>query len=731
MSNINQEEQKYFDYTMDSLRQEIAYYKKEMEEIPKRHTKALQGDAFLVESLMSIAATKIRRLELSENSPYFGRIDFLADETNNLAKIYIGKTNISGDDGKQVVTDWRAPICSLYYDSDLGRVSYDAPIGKVTGDLKLKRQIIIKNGKLTEVLDTNIVSEDELLFPYLNVNADNKMKTIIASVQKEQNQIIRKPFSNNIIVQGVAGSGKTSVALHRIAYLIYNLQDKIKANQFMILGPNKFFLEYISYILPELDTEPVNQETYFELVKDMLGEKLVFVDENESFFLKNSNPLLFKKIQNFKSSLECKNALDIFMREYVSNDIVLEGIMMDGEEVYSRDAVYKALFSNVNQYPNFEYACKYFVENFKNNMERIYNNLNQKYRKVYTSGLSKDDPVRKQAVEKSEELAKMIKKDGIKLIKDYFKKIHVSTLNIYKLFIENLDKYTNSLTEDEMINLKEISLQAIKQKKVCFSDLPSLLYINNILCNKMVDYKHIVIDEAQDYGIFHFYALKKLYPNCTFSIYGDLAQSIYSYRSVNDWESVINNVFSGECEMLNLNKSYRTTSEITYNANKILNQIHLNTATPVIRHGSDIVFSKNAKDINYKINRIKEFIGKGYKTIAIICKTEKESLNVYKDLLNNNINAVHIAEGETEYNGQIIVLTSSLSKGLEFDAVIINDASNNVYSVDSKPDMHLLYVASTRALHELEILYDKQLCPVFGDVCEKTADNVSKHMVRK
>ena len=204
MDSIKNDEQKYFEFVQNRIENDKKKCKRELIKIPKKYTKASQGDAFLVQELMSVAATRLRRLELVEKNPYFGRIDFLPDDNRNLNKVYIGKTNISGGFNKQAVTDWRTPICSLYYEGDIGNASYESPSGTITGDLQLKRQIIIKDGKLVDVLDTNTVSNDELLQPYLSINADNKMKTIIASIQKEQNRIIRRPITDNIIVQGVA-----------------------------------------------------------------------------------------------------------------------------------------------------------------------------------------------------------------------------------------------------------------------------------------------------------------------------------------------------------------------------------------------------------------------------------------------------------------------------------------------------------------------------------------------
>ena len=726
MENIFDEEKEYLEYVKESLESEEEYCRKEMREIPKRYTNVLQGDAFLVEGLMSTQATKLRKLELSEKKPYFGRIDFLFDDSSKLAKIYIGKTTIHGKNNEIVTTDWRTPICSLYYDSDLGSVSYEAPSGLVHGDLKLKRQIIIEDGNLVDVLDTSLVSSDELLQPYLSVNADNKMKTIIASIQKEQNEIIRRPISENIIVQGVAGSGKTSVALHRIAYLVFNL-EKINSSQFLVIGPNQYFLNYISSILPELETEPVEQQTYMNLVNELTKEKLT-LDAQNTLFNQTIEKEEYKKIQAFKTSLEYKKALDNFMRDYLSKGIVLEGFKIDGEEIYSADEIKRLLFSGINSYPNFDSACRYFVENFRNNIDEIYSKLNQKYSVIYTSGLPKDDPVRKEAVSKSTALSNLVKNNGVKLLRNYFKKLQLGPLNTYKLFIANLGLYASELTDTELLKLQKNTLQTLKKRKVTFEDLPSLLHINNLLCGCNQKYNHIVIDEAQDYGLFHFDALKETFPSSTFSIYGDLAQSIYSYRGIKDWESVASEIFGNNCSILNLNKSYRTTIEITNNANRVLRQMNLTEAEPVIRHGVDISFEDFAKSDDYKITKIVDWLNKGYKTIAVICKTDKEAENTYKSLSKYGIDITHINASDVDYNGGVFVLTSALSKGLEFDAVMINDASNKVYDENNMDDMHLLYVAGTRALHELDVLYDKDLCPVFLN--EKSMDK-PKVLARK
>jgi len=719
------EEEKYLEYALDSINEQINIAEEKANSLIKEgislsYEDAKRGEHLTINAKIDFYKDIIKKLKHLIPSPYFGRFDFCS-ENNKLSKIYIGKSSVIHN-GNFVVTDWRAPICSLYYDSEVGDVEYESPSGIIKGKINLKRQINIEDSKLIDVIDSNLVTNDDLLNKYLNVNADNKMKTIIQSIQKEQNKIIRRDINDNLIIQGVAGSGKTSVALHRIAYLIYKLEDEINSNQFLVLGPNDYFLNYISSILPELETEPVEQKTLLNLTNEYLDEKLSYADLSN----KKIGQDVFEKIQAYKSSLEYKNALDKFIEYYIQEGIVSNGFELEGEVIFTPDEIKEILFSISESQPNFENATQYFVNKFKLNMNTIYSKLNKKYRDVYLN-LPKDSLERKEAIKKSFELEKFVKESGVKLLKNYFKKLQVKPVDLYKIFIASLPNYVITLSNEEIEYLQKETLLQLKKKKVSFEDIPALMHINYCLTGKKIKYKHIVIDEAQDYGLFHFDIIKEISPkNSTFSVYGDLAQSIYSYRSIDSWENVNEEIFNNNCDILNLSKSYRTTIEITNNANKILDQINLSVANPVIRHGKDVEFIDVYNDSLYKIDKINEWVRKGYKTIAIICKTEKEAKDAYNDLIKNGIDVKYISATDEQYNGGIFVLTSASAKGLEFDAVIINDASNKNYSSDSKLDMHLLYVACTRALHEQVILYNKQLTKVFDNNLIKEKQKVKK-----
>lgn len=722
--DIFKEEEKRLGYTIDSIDEEIEQKESQIEKLKNESLKLSfedrkRGTHFQLNTQLDAEGNNVYNLQKAKKSPYFGRMDLMLDGDKENTKIYIGKIGISHDN-EEIVKDWRAPICSVYYDSEIGKFEYESLSGTQTGDMHLKRQINIKDSKLIDVNDSNFVSNDELLKPYLSLNADNKMKDIVASIQKEQNNIIRKPINSNIIVQGVAGSGKTSVALHRIAFLIYNLQEKINSNEFLVIGPNDYFLNYISYILPDLDTSPIEQMTLLSLLNEYTGEKFSI----KNIDVKNTEVEMYKKIEKYKTSNDFKIDLINFMNDYFEGEIVKEDFIIDDEIVFSKEYIKNLLLSNNTKKIDIDGTLLYLKNKFKNELENIFDKLNKKYRDIYVS-LPFDDPKRQEAVAKSSELSNILKKDGLKLLNKYMQKLDESIIQIYIKFISSISNYTNKLDDKEILYLQKYTLSNLKKRGISFTDIPALMYIENMKTNKKLKYKHIVIDEAQDYGEFHFDALKTITDNAVFSVYGDLAQSIYSYRSIDSWNEV-NEVFDNKCEMLELSKSYRTTVEITNNANNVLNYLNLNLANPVIRNGKDVIYLDASKDDGYKIEKIREWINIGYKTIAVICKDEKEVRKTEKKLLEANLNVKSLSEKDKEYNGGLFVLTSSASKGLEFDAVIINDASEKMYSSSSNLDMHLLYVASTRALHELVILYDKELTHVYENSLEP-----SKKLIRK
>ena len=391
-----------------------------------------------------------------------------------------------------------------------------------------------------------------------------------------------------------------------------------------------------------------------------------------------------------------------------------EGICIDDVEIFDKQFVVDSLLSGVTSKLNFERAKDITLARFSENKDKIHTFLKRRHQEIYSDPNIAEEE-KKVARDKSMQLYDIIYRKGDQLIKNYYKKINLKISDIYVRFINECDKYISDLDSQEIDLLKKISLTGSGKKKITAEDLPALNYIQFLLTGKTTDYKQIAIDEAQDYGLFHYYALLKSCPKANFSIYGDLAQAIYPYTNISNWESVINEVFEGNCELNNLNKSYRTTREITDNANLVLDAISLENANSVERHGEDVQYVKTNNPETQLKDIISSWIEEGYQSVGIICKTEKEALKLYKSLLKNSVPVSYLDDTTSKYEGGVYVTTSIASKGLEFDAVVINNASSNIYDSNNSVDMHLLYVALTRALHELKIMYDKDITEALSE----------------
>ena len=697
------EELEYENKKLNKIEEKLDIIKKEEEQVLLTLPKKYSHNPILLSNLMSITATKITNIAKIKERPYFARIDFKDDKKQNKEKIYIGKIGVLDLDGNIVITDWRAPISTLYYDSNLGRVEYIAPEGIVKGDMSLKRQIIILNKRVTDIFDVDSVSDDELLKPYLGANADNRLKNIVASIQGEQNYIIRKGIEKNIVVQGVAGSGKTTVALHRIAYLMYNNSDKYKADQFMVIGPNKFFINYISNVLPDLDAGNAVQLTIEELAKKFIDEDILFEDvtKNLSDIIDNG---VEKKYLKFKNSMDYYRLLDNYLNDIESGFISAKGLVINNIQVLSKkdiENVYKTVNGScVSQ--KLEMTSKVIANRLKNNND-VYEYIKNSMDTLCQN--EKDVNRKRNLIKKEFDMLKELTSNGFeKQLKKLLNIDKVKVLNIYSDFVNSLDG---------MIELKSDTMYLLKKKTCQNEDIAALLYIKYYLFGneKFKGYRQVVLDEAQDFGKFTFYMLKLLISNATFSIFGDIAQGIYSYKSIDDFNEILEDIFK-EAEYIKLKKSYRTSIEIMNEANKISKEIGLGEALPVIRSAGPVIKSKiNKSDKeNYIVNQVKKYKEAGFKSIAIIYKNQKELVNMNKKLKENNIESEIIYKDQEKYEGGICLLTSYLSKGLEFDVVIIADAEDEIYKYDNRLDMKLLYVSMTRALHKLELIYDANIC---------------------
>ena len=636
-------------------------------------------------------------LKRHKDAPYFARIDFKEKHEAEEKQYYLGKVGLVDDNANQYIVDWRAPIANLYYDSALGESEYQTKKETFKGELKLKRVFSIKNSELESFMDVNNTSDDELLKPYLGVNTDSKIKNIVSSIQQEQNSIIRDALHKNIIVQGVAGSGKTTVMLHRISYLAYNEKELYKPNQYIVISPNNLFTDYMSAILPDLEVDEVKQITLENLALEFLNLK------TKLSIIPRSKTSTYDPISHFKASKQTKKLLDDYLEE-MTNNLFTNNLTKDGIVIITKEEL-KNIFNKYDKEPLKVKIDKSMTEIFKYSQSQadiIIKRINEQYNSLITN--ESDPEKRKQLIRKSYETKNVLIKDIKELIKNYFASFKYNVIEIYKDYINNLDYE----------ELKTSTTTNLNKRKVDFDDIASLMYINEYLfgAKQYSQYISVSIDEAQDLGYMHYAALKNMFRFTNFSIYGDLSQSIYAYRGVESWDEV-KELIEGNNEIKYLAKSYRTTIEIMNFANKILSHLNVSLAEPVIRHGKEVVTTKTKTPLTHIENKIKDFKSKGYKSIAIICKDEKE-VNKYFTAFKDKIEISKLDEASLSYDGGVCVLPIALAKGLEFDTVIVTNANNENYNKDNILDMKLLYVALTRALHELDVIYEDNLCDVLA-----------------
>lgn len=586
----------------------------------------------------------------------------------------------------------------------------------------LKRQYQIENGKLLNYTDISLFTNDELLQQCLKENSDIRLKNIVATIQKEQNRIIRANMFKPLIVQGVAGSGKTTVAIHRIAYLIYTYEKEFIPEEFLIIAPNKFFLDYIKNSLPDLGVEYVRQETFEELAQKIIKEKIQIENSNKNLIkiveIKNNEQEkeVLIKTTKFKGSLQFKEAIDEYLKEINLNILPKNDFSISGIKVIPYKKLMETLLDNYERYPlkvRIEKLEKYMNHETEKISEIVINKIIEKRTKQIESidiNLSEEEKTKKRIEifeEHEKNISNLIKNKGAKIIKEYIRKIKIpSPTKIYNRVIsdkELLVKYTNYET---VIQLNKEAKE--KGKIISYEDLAGILHIQYRLYDEKISLKHIVIDEAQDFSEFQFFALNEiLHNNKSLTILGDIAQGIYEYRGTNNWNKINQKIFNNEANIEYLRQSYRTTVEIMEKANNIIEPLteknNIMLAEPVSRHGEKIHYRNtcNEKEKEEQIKKdIKEIHQKGYKNIAIIGKDNNTCDKLYKNLKQTFKNVKLISDKSNEYLGGITILPSYYSKGLEFDSVIIADYDK--YSNEDL-DRKLLYVALTRAMHTLYI----------------------------
>ncbi|NNF21018.1 MAG: AAA family ATPase, partial [Saprospiraceae bacterium] len=550
--------------------------------------------------------------------------------------------------------DWRAPISSLFYDFELGKAFYETNDRKINGDITRKRQFRIRNGQMEYMLDTDVTIHDEVLQKELNQASGSKMKNIVATIQKEQNAIIRNEEARHLIIQGVAGSGKTSIALHRIAFLLYRFKESITSEDILIISPNKIFASYISNVLPELGEETVAETSMEEIADGLFDYQIKF----QSFFdqvtelLEKNDQKLIERIQ-FKSSNELIRKIDEYHVWLQNEGFKITDIFVKGKLVPSW--FIKETFEKYSRMP----LLKRFNEVVREIVENVF-----RFYKIEIQYKERTD------------LHNTIRK----MFPSYNPRV------LYKGFYEWLGK-------PELLKLKKGSTYE-------WSDVYAFLYLKmkleGIKSNTRI--KHLVIDEMQDYSVVQYRVLSKLYP-CKKTILGDINQSVNPFSASN--VQTIEKIFPGATSMTMI-KSYRSTYEITQFTKRISQKVDVEALE---RHGEEpqVISCKNKETELETIREIiTEFNTSAFNSLGIICKTQKQADSLYdslnKEFQVNILNAVSVAFGSG-----IVITTAHLAKGLEFDQVIVPFCTENNYHTE--PDMQMLYVACTRAMHKLTLTH--------------------------
>ena len=738
---------------LHKLKKTQNYITKEIKESEERLERGFEdydfddyADDFMKAALRDKFTQRIKNLKMVINKPYFARVDFIEKGDVKRDAFYLGKVMVTDHNTlEQIVIDWRAPIADLYYEGRLGEANYNCPAGNIDGEIKLKRQYFFnKDGELENVMDIDITTNDEMLQPFLAANSDTRLKNIISTIQAEQNKIIRSEMWRPLVVQGVAGSGKTTIALHRIAYLIYNYDKNFFPEEFLIIAPSKFFLNYISNVLPDLGVERVQQSTYEDIAFEIIGDEFDIEDPNEKLAIIIDNnksdkekemSKVIEQASILKSSIRFKNMLDEYLYELEKRFIPDEDFKIDKYVFMKREDIHHLYFREYANLPicrRIEEIVKHLKNSVMMRSGEILKDIEEE-RDYKIAKVKAEEPIEEIRLSMirnlygdAEKLAKSVIKDAKKHALNYFGANKVMTpLKYYKEF---LDVYFEQIASERIDKrqikyIKDSFATAQRKGKIEMEDIAPLMYIKCMVhgVKTKFELKHIVVDEAQDFSEFQFYVFKKIIKSNSMTILGDLAQGIYYYRGTRNWQKTMSVVFGEDSDLkyLTLKKTYRTTEEIMNVANKVISNINdvLNCelGEPVMKNGAPVTFKhfENHSDMINQIKaRLEEFKQKGFTNIAIIGKTIPDCLKLQKELNNDEIHM--ISSKDAEYNGGINICPSYLSKGLEFDAVIITDTDVNNYT-KSEVDTKLLYVCITRAMNTLDIYYVDKITELLGE----------------
>lgn len=658
----------------------LDYRKKYIEEYRDDEDKLIEyfdHERYIKEESYKAIDRKLSEFVKLKESPYFGKINFVDDGFNE--ELYIGRYGLTPEGTYDpVIVDWRAPVASLFYKGMLGETTYSSPQGEIPVDILGRRQLMVKKAKLEGYFDSDINIQDEILQMVLSSNSGEKLKDIVNTIQKEQDEIIRADRNKVVVVNGVAGSGKTTIALHRVAYLLYNYRQQL-TDKVLILGPNDIFMDYISEVLPNLGETAVKNETFLSFAYKEIGLK-EDVKDITSYLeeVLKGNEEVINEIK-YKSSKEFIDLLDKKIMEIEESYFQIQPVIFLNEEIVSIEEINELFEKHYKYMPIFRRSQK---------VKRI---LFAKIKDI------RDEKVREININAKDEKAKLsadelaIEENNIEFrrriaIRDVVREVMKSKADI-EAWIDN----------EEVVNIYK---KFMNTEKLSYLDLAGILYLMIKLDGKKSDYevKHIVIDEAQDYNMLQFIVLKELTGCRSYTIVGDSNQRLVKAEEVPAMLR-LKDIFGGFFNLYQLNKSYRSTYQIMEYANKFLDE---DVVVPFVRKGEfdvleTIVPKGDTEDLmEVIVNLLEDYQEEKYENIAIITK-DKEEVNIISPELKKRTNILAFNKSDIVYRGGKVLVPSYYAKGLEFDAVILVDFDENT-------DNLIKYIMSTRALHRLSVI---------------------------
>lgn len=648
-----------------------------------------------------------RALEQAARETYFGRLDFQEKGSDQVEQLYIGKAGVERKaDSQPLVVDWRAPVAGLFYASATGgsdEVEYHAPDGRHSGAIWLKRNIGVKLGILQRIVDSKVKGAatetegiiDEFLSYRLQESRDSRLRDIVSTIQAEQNAIIRAAMDQPIIIQGVAGSGKTTVALHRLAYLLYTYRESVAAGRIIIFAPSRMFLDYISDVLPELGVDGVQQTTFADWALAELEEPARLTDPGErltKLFAIGKDPGEGPDSPGrFKGSLLFRDILDQALETYEASFIPREDLELWPGAVLKHRAVYEWFHESYRAYP--------LMARKERILARVRKWADDQCM-AFIGGMQEKE--RRKAMTKA--------------VQHYAKLWPAHTaVELYREILGG--RPAKGRGGPARVGYPDIPLRVVadsqalqKRDEVAPEDLAGLVYVKSKLRgfkeNRQLD--HVVIDEAQDFSPFQLSLLTTLTRNNSFTILGDLSQGIHAYQGIHRWDEFMELFQPGPVSYFTLEMSYRSTLEIMTFANQVISRVGAPAALakPVFRAGAKVRVMGASPDgladvIGAEILSLRE---RKHASIAVVGRTEEECQRLHTALKALGLEGDLVTPTQTSYNGGLSVMPVFLTKGLEFDAVIVADANATAYQTSPR-DAKLLYVACTRALHELSLFY--------------------------